>query len=276
MLHSGSRGVGNRIGTVLHRAREEGDASARSSTCPTRTSPTCREGTDALRRLRRGRRLGAGLRARRTATLMMEAVLAALRGRANPRRSSSASRGGATATTTTSQREHHFGEDVLVTRKGAVRARRRRARDHPGQHGARSRSSCAARATPSSFHSCSHGAGRAMSPRRGEAALHLEDHVAATAGVECRKDADVIDETPGGLQGHRRRDGGAGRPRRGRPHAEAGRLREGLTPSPAERRQCIAEPTALRFDSGSRIPNIAPRPGALSHQILPCIAVISS
>jgi tRNA-splicing ligase RtcB len=47
-----------------------------------------------------------------------------------------------------------------------------------------------------SFESCSHGAGRAMSRAEAKRRFSLEDHAAATAGVECRKDADVIDETP--------------------------------------------------------------------------------
>ena len=49
---------------------------------------------------------------------------------------------------------------------------------------------------PASFESCSHGAGRAMSRAEAKRRFTVEDHVAATAGVECRKDADVIDETP--------------------------------------------------------------------------------
>jgi tRNA-splicing ligase RtcB len=49
---------------------------------------------------------------------------------------------------------------------------------------------------PESFNSCSHGAGRAMSRTEAKRRFSLQDHVAATAGVECRKDADVIDETP--------------------------------------------------------------------------------
>ncbi len=47
-----------------------------------------------------------------------------------------------------------------------------------------------------SFHSCSHGAGRAMSRSEAGRRFTIEDHIAATSGVECRKDAGVIDETP--------------------------------------------------------------------------------
>jgi tRNA-splicing ligase RtcB len=49
---------------------------------------------------------------------------------------------------------------------------------------------------PESFHSCSHGAGRAMSRQEAKRRYSLADHTRATAGVECRKDADVLDETP--------------------------------------------------------------------------------
>ena len=50
---------------------------------------------------------------------------------------------------------------------------------------------------PISFHSCSHGAGRAMSRGQAKKQFSLEDHAKATEGVECRKDEGVIDETPG-------------------------------------------------------------------------------
>ncbi|MEI9903344.1 MAG: RtcB family protein [Asticcacaulis sp.] len=77
--------------------------------------------------------------------------------------------------------------------------------------------------------SCSHGAGRAMSRNEAKRRFTVEDHIAATAGVECRKDADVIDETPAALQGYRRGDEGPGRPRRNRPHPAPGGVREGVT-----------------------------------------------
>jgi tRNA-splicing ligase RtcB len=49
---------------------------------------------------------------------------------------------------------------------------------------------------PESFHSCSHGAGRSMSRTEAKKRFTLDDHAKATAGVECRKDRDVLDETP--------------------------------------------------------------------------------
>jgi tRNA-splicing ligase RtcB len=49
---------------------------------------------------------------------------------------------------------------------------------------------------PDSFNSCSHGAGRVMSRTQAKKLITVEDHVKATAHVECRKDADVVDESP--------------------------------------------------------------------------------
>jgi tRNA-splicing ligase RtcB len=92
--------------------------------------------------------------------------------------------------------ENHYGENVMVTRKGAVRAREGDMGIIPGSMGARS-FIVRGRGNSESFMSCSHGAGRAMSRAAAKKKFSLEDHAAATAGVECRKDAEVIDETPG-------------------------------------------------------------------------------
>ncbi len=92
-------------------------------------------------------------------------------------------------------REHHYGADVLVTRKGAVRAREGDLGIIPGSMGARSYI-VRGKGAPESFCSCSHGAGRAMSRTEAKRRFSVADHAAATAGIECRKDTDVIDETP--------------------------------------------------------------------------------
>jgi tRNA-splicing ligase RtcB len=91
--------------------------------------------------------------------------------------------------------EHHYGENVLVTRKGAVRARAGDMGIIPGSMGTRSYI-VRGKGNPESFMSCSHGAGRAMSRKEAKRRFTVADHIAATKGVECRKDADVIDETP--------------------------------------------------------------------------------
>ena len=92
-------------------------------------------------------------------------------------------------------REEHFGEEVLVTRKGAVRAAEGVMGIIPGSMGAKS-FIVRGRGDTESFCSCSHGAGRVMSRTEAKRQFTVADHIAATAGVECRKDADVIDETP--------------------------------------------------------------------------------
>jgi tRNA-splicing ligase RtcB len=91
--------------------------------------------------------------------------------------------------------EHHYGENVLVTRKGAVRAREGDMGIIPGSMGTRSYI-VRGKGNPESFMSCSHGAGRAMSRGEAKRRFTVADHIRATKGVECRKDADVIDETP--------------------------------------------------------------------------------
>jgi tRNA-splicing ligase RtcB len=91
--------------------------------------------------------------------------------------------------------EKHYGKNVIVTRKGAVRARSGDMGIIPGSMGARS-FIVRGLGNPESFDSCSHGAGRVMSRTEAKRQFTVEDHAQATAHVECRKDADVIDETP--------------------------------------------------------------------------------
>jgi tRNA-splicing ligase RtcB len=91
--------------------------------------------------------------------------------------------------------ERHFGENVMVTRKGAVDAHEGVMGIIPGSMGAKS-FIVRGKGNRDAFCSCSHGAGRAMSRGAAKKLFTLEDHAAATAGVECRKDADVLDETP--------------------------------------------------------------------------------
>jgi tRNA-splicing ligase RtcB (3'-phosphate/5'-hydroxy nucleic acid ligase) len=92
-------------------------------------------------------------------------------------------------------KEEHFGDRVWVTRKGAVRAGVGELGIIPGSMGAKSYI-VRGRGNPDSFHTCSHGAGRAMSRTEAKRRFTVEDHVRATEGVECRKDTGVIDETP--------------------------------------------------------------------------------
>lgn len=92
-------------------------------------------------------------------------------------------------------REHHFGKDCFVTRKGAVRAQKGEMGIIPGSMGARS-FIVRGLGNPDSFNSCSHGAGRVMSRTKAKKVFNIQDQIDATQGVECRKDEAVIDEIP--------------------------------------------------------------------------------
>ncbi len=92
-------------------------------------------------------------------------------------------------------REHHFGKDCFVTRKGAVRAEKGEMGIIPGSMGERS-FIVRGLGNPESFNSCSHGAGRVMSRTKAKKVFSVKDQIAATQGVECRKDEAVIDEIP--------------------------------------------------------------------------------
>ena len=92
-------------------------------------------------------------------------------------------------------REQHYGKNVWLTRKGAVQARKGTMGIIPGSMGAKS-FIVRGKGNFESFNSCSHGAGRIMS--RGEAikSITIEQHEQDTSGVECKKDISVIDESP--------------------------------------------------------------------------------
>jgi tRNA-splicing ligase RtcB (3'-phosphate/5'-hydroxy nucleic acid ligase) len=93
------------------------------------------------------------------------------------------------------EKEVHYGESVYVTRKGAVRAQKDDYGIIPGSMGAKSfivkGKGCA-----ESYCSCSHGAGRLMSRSKAKKTYTLDDLVAQTVGVECRKDDGILDEIP--------------------------------------------------------------------------------
>lgn len=93
------------------------------------------------------------------------------------------------------EKEHHFGEDVYVTRKGAVRATQEDYGIIPGSMGAKS-FIVKGKGNHDSFCSCSHGAGRTMSRTQAKKRFDVHDLVMQTEGIECRKDAGVIDEIP--------------------------------------------------------------------------------
>lgn len=94
------------------------------------------------------------------------------------------------------EKEVHFGENVYVTRKGAVRARQEDYGIIPGSMGAKS-FIVKGKGNAESYCSCSHGAGRLMSRNKAKNVYTLDDLIQQTNGVECRKDEGVLDEIPG-------------------------------------------------------------------------------
>jgi tRNA-splicing ligase RtcB len=92
-------------------------------------------------------------------------------------------------------KEQHHGQDVWITRKGAVSAKKGELGIIPGSMGAKS-FIVRGLGNDESFCSCSHGAGRVMSRTEAKKLVTVDEHIQATAGVACRKDEHVIDESP--------------------------------------------------------------------------------
>ncbi len=192
MLHSGSRGVGNRIGTYFIELAKK-DMRAHLANLPDKDLAYFTEGAEHFDDYVEA--VGwAQEFAMRNRQLIMEQVVDAVE-----------SSGEVPAFTLTETavnchhnyvaREEHYGAEVFVTRKGAVRAGRDDLGIIPGSMGARS-FIVRGRGSEESFQSCSHGAGRAMSRNEAKRRFTTADHDAATRGIECRKDEAVIDETP--------------------------------------------------------------------------------
>jgi len=193
MLHSGSRGVGNKIGTYFIELAKR-DMRQHLANLPDEDLAYLKEGAahfdDYVEAVGWAQEFAMTNR-----RLMMHAVVRAMQGLPELRPFEAE----ATAVNCHHNyvtRERHGGREVYLTRKGAVRAGAGDLGIIPGSMGARSYI-VRGRGNPESYESCSHGAGRAMSRNEAKRRFTLADHAAATAGVECRKDADVIDETPG-------------------------------------------------------------------------------
>ena len=191
MLHSGSRGVGNAIGNHFIELAKK-DAELHQRNLPDKDLAYFEEGAqyfgDYVRAVSWAQKFAMSNRevmmanliatVRKVITKPFEAHVEAVNCHHNY-----------------VQKEHHFGEDVFVTRKGAVSARRGEMGIIPGSMGARS-FIVRGLGNPESFESCSHGAGRVMSRTKAKKMFTIADQIKATEGVECRKDADVIDEIP--------------------------------------------------------------------------------
>jgi tRNA-splicing ligase RtcB len=190
MLHSGSRGVGNRIGSYFIALAKE-DMRTWHVNLPDENLAYLAEGTshfdDYVEAVDWAQRF-----ARKNREQMMRTTMEALARELGP---FDVDQHAVNCHHNYVAKETHFGAEVYVTRKGAVRAGLGELGIIPGSMGTRSYI-VRGKGNEDSFCSCSHGAGRAMSRAEAKRRFTLADHARATAGVECRKDADVIDETP--------------------------------------------------------------------------------
>lgn len=191
MLHSGSRGIGNRIGTHFIQAARK-DMERWFINLPDKDLAYLPQGSELF-----GEYVGAVHWAQRYALLnrelMMKAVLQALNVKVGP---FSCLDKVIDCHHNYVSFERHFGQDVILTRKGAVDAHEGKLGIIPGSMGVKS-FIVRGKGNRESFASCSHGAGRSMSRREAKSRFTVKDHAEATEGVECRKDSGVLDETPG-------------------------------------------------------------------------------
>lgn len=191
MLHSGSRGVGNAIGTLFISLAQE-DMRQHMANLPDKNLAYFQEGSKHYDDYMEAVSWAQDF-ARHNREVMMSRVLAAL--------SRIVTKPFMTQLEAVNchhnyvQKETHFGEEVLVTRKGAVSAQKGQMGIIPGSMGAKS-FIVRGLGNEESFCSCSHGAGRTMSRTAAKKRFTVDDQIRATAHVECRKDSDVIDEIP--------------------------------------------------------------------------------
>lgn len=192
MLHSGSRGTGNLIGTYfIERAREQLAHRVLGFHLPDKDLAFFMEG-EALFDDYVEAVSWAQDYARENREAMMVRVLAEMRRRLPKFQLTEMA---VNCHHNYVQKETHGGVELLVTRKGAVSAREGELGIIPGSMGTRSYI-VRGRGNADSFHSCSHGAGRVMSRTAARQRITLAQHREATAHVECRKDKAVIDESP--------------------------------------------------------------------------------
>jgi tRNA-splicing ligase RtcB len=187
MLHSGSRGIGNRIGSIfIEKAKKLTGGNLANKDLAWLKDGT-QEFADYVEAM-----LWAQDYARENRNAMMDGVIAVLRAKLPP---FTFIREAVNCHHNFAQKENHFGKNVWIARKGAVSAYEGQLGIIPGSMGARSYI-VRGKGNPDSFCSCSHGAGRRMSRGEAKRVISVEDHVLATEGVECRKDASMLDESP--------------------------------------------------------------------------------
>jgi tRNA-splicing ligase RtcB len=191
MLHSGSRGIGNAIGRhFIERARREMEKT--DIHLPDRDLAWLAEGTPAFA-LYMDALEWAQDYAAENRRQMMQAILGAIAPNLPPFTIVGEA---LSCHHNYVARERHFGQDLYVTRKGAIHAGKGELGVIPGSMGARS-FIVRGKGNPESLCSCAHGAGRRMSRTEARRRFTEQDVVRQTAGVECRKDAGVVDEIPG-------------------------------------------------------------------------------
>ncbi|MEE9494604.1 MAG: RtcB family protein [Gammaproteobacteria bacterium] len=191
MLHSGSRGVGNRIGSYFIEQAKK-DMQRYFIQLPDKDLAYIPEGSAMFREYTLSVAWAQDF-ARINREVMMSRTLEALQSEIPEPFTVEAE--AVNCHHNYISKEHHYDKDVWVTRKGAVSARQGEMGIIPGSMGAKS-FIVRGLGNQESFCSCSHGAGRVMSRTQAKKEVSLAQHLQATEGVECRKDASVIDETP--------------------------------------------------------------------------------
>ncbi|MCI8212207.1 RNA-splicing ligase RtcB [Pseudomonas sp. S25] len=191
MLHSGSRGVGNAIGNLFIQMAQA-DMRQHIADLPDRDLAYFEEGSQHFDDYVEAVEWAQDF-ARQNRELMMAAVIQATRQVIS--KPFQVALEAVNCHHNYVQKERHFGEDVLITRKGAVSAKKGELGIIPGSMGAKS-FIVRGLGNEEAFCSCSHGAGRTMSRTKAKSTFTIEDQIRATAHVECRKDAAVIDEIP--------------------------------------------------------------------------------
>jgi tRNA-splicing ligase RtcB len=192
MLHSGSRGLGNTLATYyIEEAKRQAARYFYESLLPDPDLAWLSENTPIFDEYV----LAVGVAqeyARLNRVLMLEAVRGALRAVGLEHETTDEA---VNCHHNYVAREKHFGASVIVTRKGAVRAREGDLGIIPGSMGAKS-FIVRGKGNPDSFASCSHGAGRKMGRNQAKRTISLAAFNAAMGTVESRRDVDVIDEAP--------------------------------------------------------------------------------
>jgi len=191
MLHSGSRGVGNRIGThFIEQAKK--DMERYFIQLPDKDLAYIPEGSNMFREYTLSVAWAQDF-ARINREVMMQRTIQAISETLGiPFKADVEA---VNCHHNYISKENHYDENVWVTRKGAVSARKGEMGIIPGSMGAKS-FIVRGLGNEESFCSCSHGAGRVMSRTKAKKEVSMEEHLKAVKGVECRKDEAVLDETP--------------------------------------------------------------------------------